>query len=1270
MPDGSIQPYEPLHVIVHPHPLCVASHAVSYGVPPTIAEIVLDADIPEYYAPMVRVWIDDDEIPRHLWPRVRPKRGHLVKVIASPFGGGGGGGGKKNPLATILMLVVAIAAAIIAPYLAPLLGFAAGTIGYAIAVPIITSVINMAGALAISALIPPPSQPTPDSFGGGGGTTADMAVSSPTFQITGTSNRYNLWGPIPRVLGRRKIYPVKGARDYTETQGTDQYVRMLLCVGYGPLQISDIRIGDTPLAYYDGVQYEVREGWPGDGPITLYTQTIREDQLSIKLVEGAALVARVSHDSAVELGVEIAFPRGLGLYSKTDGSLGATNMILSVVYKPTGSPTWIAPTFIDPAGSGFTTEYGAGTMNITRATSSAVRVGARWTVASGTYDVGVFNSNPGGLPREYINEVYWTLLRTVQPQNPILQSGLSFIALRIKASNQLNGVPDQVNCIAQSYLPQWNGSGYVWGLTRNPAWCYLDVLRRRGTEYLTPDSRIDLDGIAAWAAACNANAPDRAEPYWYFDGVIEGGSVFTALRSIAAAGRASFGQKDGKYSVIRDIPQTVPVQHITPRNSWGYSGSKSFIDLPHALKIRFVNEDLGFQDDERIVYDDGQSEATASKFETIDLPACSRTTQAWREGRYYIAQAKLRPEEHKVTMDIESLRATMGDLVQFAHFAISIGLGQGRITGHVLDTLTNSYIVGIELDGDITFDVANAYALRCRLSNGASQVHALINPASGGSVTTRIVTLYTPILTPSGPQIGDLFMFGRSSLESAPMLVRKIEPGANFTAVITMCDAQPGVWTADSAAIPAFNSYITHTAPPQYRTPPEIGFSLRSDETALLISRDGGLRERIAVDIVAIPFGDVAIAGFEAQYSLTGLNNWHSAPRVTFDVRTIYLEPVTTGLTYDVRARSIGENSVPSAWRLVTGHTVIGKTTPPPNPTRVLLQGRTIVVDYPNAPLDFLGFKVEYHRGVAPNRIGAVSAHPSSTTVDMPFDISSLPNGLLTIFVTAMDTSGNLSDASTIFVVITAADVANIVDEIDYHMLGFPGDITNGFINPDTGDLESSGDPTDLFLPSPHDLFCPIPTDIFLLADYLEMIWEFLLLPDPVDVPSQMSIEYEVTPAAWTLDYTGDESPLFAALDNVVFAVPNGDEFAPIGSSEYGPFPQAITAARVPYHFRVVTPAGHLRGDISKFVITLDVPDEEEELEDYLVPAVGTRIPLSKAYREIRHIAYILQDDGNHAVKVEKQDYNVTLGPRVQAFNAAGTAVPAIVDFRIKGVRA
>jgi hypothetical protein len=639
---------------------------------PTLADIVDATGLPLVYAPYLRVTINDGRVPAEWWSRVRPRAGTHVTIEVVPMGGGGGGGG-KNPLRTVLTLAVIVASFALGGPLGTFLGIpeTVTLFGSEIAMAKLVggALISMAGMAAVNAIAPPPMPSMPEMGG-----YSSTPLSPPNYSLTGSRNKFNRYGPVPRVFGRRKVFPVMAARPYTEPQGNDQYMRLLLCPGWGPLELTDISIGNTPITAFNDVEYEIREGWDDDQPITLYTRNINEAPLSVALTHAGGWQTRTTEMETVEIGIDISFNRGLTVFNNSGGR-GEQTVEFEVQYSPAGADSWANAPWLNSADAGFEVN---GAVTVTDNNTSPTRRGGRWAVTEGQYDVRIRRTTEDSDDSKVIDAAYFTALRSIKEDAPIDQTGLALIAIRMKATEQLNGVPEEINCIAHSYLQTWNGTEWAWNKSRNPAWAYADMLMRRADEALIADSRIDIDTIEAWADACDALGQD-GEPMWRFDGVIEGGTLFEGLREIAAHGRASFGMKDGKFSVVRDIPQSVPVQHITPRNSWGYSGEKAFIDQPHALKVRFVNPQIGWQEDERIVYDDGYGESNATVFETIDYMACTSSEQAWRDGRYQMASTRLRPERHTVSMDIENLRCTLGDLVRLSHDVILVGLFQGRI---------------------------------------------------------------------------------------------------------------------------------------------------------------------------------------------------------------------------------------------------------------------------------------------------------------------------------------------------------------------------------------------------------------------------------------------------------------------------------------------------------------------------------------------------------------------------------------------------------------
>src|SRR3546814_5109679 len=89
---------------------------------------------------------------------------------------------------------------------------------------------------------------------------------------------------------------------------------MLVIWGYGPLKIENIKIDETPIADFDGVTIETREGRAGDAASTLIPDSVVQENLSILLEQTASWQTLTSESNADELSVDITFPGGLVHY--------------------------------------------------------------------------------------------------------------------------------------------------------------------------------------------------------------------------------------------------------------------------------------------------------------------------------------------------------------------------------------------------------------------------------------------------------------------------------------------------------------------------------------------------------------------------------------------------------------------------------------------------------------------------------------------------------------------------------------------------------------------------------------------------------------------------------------------------------------------------------------------------------------------------------------------------------------------------------------------
>ena len=366
---------------------------------------------------------------------------------------------------------------------------------------------------------------------------------------------------------------------------------MLVVWGYGPLNVSDMKIGETPIAEFEDVEIETREGRVGEADLTLYTNSVMQENFSVLLSAADGYTLKRTEPDAESISLDFALPRGLAHFND-DGSRSSLSVTIRIEYRLVGTQAWIQ-------SPGRTWSSGG--------TPAAIRAGHEITRAEiiaaggpGQYEVRVRRTTPDRPSERDIDEIYWATLRSFEASDAInFDQPLARTALRIRATDQLHASVDQLNGICAAPILDWDGAAWVEGETSNNAAIYRHILQGAARSNPIPDSRIDLDAIEAWHDFCRINN-------YEYNGVLDtSGSLHDALREVAAAGRASPSYADGKWSVIVDTGVQTPVQHFTPRNSSGFRAERTFADIPDGIRVRFRNRNEGWRDDERVIYQDG-----------------------------------------------------------------------------------------------------------------------------------------------------------------------------------------------------------------------------------------------------------------------------------------------------------------------------------------------------------------------------------------------------------------------------------------------------------------------------------------------------------------------------------------------------------------------------------------------------------------------------------------------------------------------------------------
>ncbi len=1200
-----IAPGEDVDVYLRRSPLRQQRDHVRVPAGLSVAEIIEHCEIEPS---RLYITLNGHSIEAKNWTRVRVKAGTTVSIVKVPG---------KGMLRSLLGAIVAIAAAIFAPMLAgPLIG-ALGLSGVAATAVtgVIAAGITIAGSLAINALFPvaKPQQQAEDK-------------TTTLYSIGGAQNENQQYGAVPEIFGTHRISPPYAAGSYTEIVGDDQYLRMLFCVGYGPISVSDLRIAETPLSTFEGVSYEVISNHLTQTP-TLYTKPVFEESVSALLNNAGGWTQRTTADNVDEISVDISFPNGIYRFQKRDGNRVNYDVSILVQYAVAGSGAWVT----------------LGTVAVTAASAQAIRRSLSLAVPRGQYDIRLWKTSADYSGEDTVSETaYWTAVRG-RRNEPVIKfdKPLTLIALRIKATNELNGTVNQLNCIASPLITSWNGttSWVVNRATRNPADHFRHVLQGNANARPAADSSIDLESLQDWHAFNVANG------FTYDKVCSDQVSVYDRLTELAAAGRASVSFRDGKWGVVWDVAGSDIVQHFTPRNSSGFSSVRAYADLPHGFRVNFINRDNNYLNDERVVYDDGYTEANATKFEGIDFPGVTDPKLIWKHGRYHIAQLRLQRETYSLTTDFEHLVCTRGDRVRVNHDVVLWGLGAARVKAVSAG--------GVTLDDTLPMEAGKTYSMRFRLADGSSLVRTVAGV--DGEFTD-----FTFSDTGSLPAAGDLVQFGENGMESVVLRVKSITPQADLSAKLELVDDAPAILTADTGTIPDFVTGIPPLVDYRSHTPTSLSATEEIWTTAPPTSV-------IHLSWAAPDVGRVT--GYIVQYAAKGSGNW--APSVTVSAPQADLTALDAG-SYDVRVRAIFTNGQLSGWLNEVVNAVIFSAAPAD------VTGFAIAVTGDLATLTWDGADASTgisHYEIRYSSVPSAFVTWQSATLLRSADVGSqaqVPPMRGTYLIKAVSYSGLQSlNPALIVNTIDGLTAFNAVEEVE-EVAPFPGVKDGTFFD---GVSLRLGGASDFFAPA--DFFAA--ADFFLSTEgYLpEGLYYFADTVDLGDVYTSRITASIDAHGQWSSDdffALGDffgRSDFFGDIGskwNVGVEMSTTDD-DPTGVPVWADWTAFVTGDVSARGYRFRARLESLQQDVTPIVdgitVTIDMPDRVIAGNDIVVPGGGLAVSFSPAFKHLQGVSIAAQglQTGDYYLITAKDE----AGFNIAFKNAANADISRTFDYVAKG---
>lgn len=596
--------------------------------------------VPDYEGDVWEVRINGVVVPHEVMHRVRPKGGTVIEVR--------GVVGK-----TALLIVAMIALTIFTAGV----GTAMVAAGYsAMAAGLAQAAIYAVGSLLINKVLgPKPPKPTE----------SDAAA---VFNLGGSRNQARPYEPLALLLGSVRIAPDLASNPYSWYEANDQYMAMLMAPGLNVGRIDELYNGDALLSVYEGVQVW-HSGFPGmpEQQIPLYSNadTISGGALEAEKGQPSAWVQRTSSPNTIRLKVDMDFM----LFDTTSkGKKKDNSETIEVQYKVAGATNWM------PFGS----------YHITSNSQKQQRRSYSLDVHEGQYDVRVRIAGRNTDGKGATSDFTWSTLTSIQTDNASY-AGIPRIGVRIKATGQLNGSPDEIRCVAHSSpVPVWNGQTWVIEETSNPGahiLAYARGFRDPEGQLIAglglTDAQIDVAALQAFMLHCAAGG-------LAYDNLIRDvRSHDDVLQAVALAGFGQVTWAAGRLSVVwaADGQPLSGVVNMATIKKGQFQVDYTLANAADGIEFSYFD---------RTDWSTKTLRVTAPGVETMLNPAqltgegITNEAHAAKMARYHLAQSLYQYKDITYSTDIEHLSYRRLSVLALQHDLTQWGFG-GRLVSVELE---------------------------------------------------------------------------------------------------------------------------------------------------------------------------------------------------------------------------------------------------------------------------------------------------------------------------------------------------------------------------------------------------------------------------------------------------------------------------------------------------------------------------------------------------------------------------------------------------------
>jgi predicted phage tail protein len=866
-----------------------------------------------------------------------------------------------------------------------------------------------------------------------GTTSSGLDESSQTYGWDGIRTTQEIGTPVPIVYGEHMVGG-NIVNQFLSLDGDKHYVNALIALGEGEIDsISSVYINDNPRENFDGITYEEKLGTNTQSVIANFEDLHDVNSVNVSLTKNNAHTYTTVLTNVKGFDINLTFPSGL-FQVGSDGSVSAWSVTYRVEYK------------IHTDGS--YTDLGTTTISYTSRTSLH-RIYSKRGLTAGQYDIRVTRtSDDSSISPTMMGDLTWTSLDEIRTDD-LAYPNTALIGIKALATDQLNGstpnftiklkgkkisVPDvknggtsvawanyyydsdtsQYKLLSDGTVLSWDGTTYITAWSANPVWCLYDLLvnTRYGLGESIDSTMIDLPSFVSMSKYCENRVPDGNGGYekrLRLDIVLDGSTrALDMVVQIAQSFRGLVFYSSGTIKIKID-KQGTPVQLFGMGNIVQGSFSQSWLgvkDRFNVVEVQYLDSTKLYAQEKIAVFDDA-SIVAGDPVRKQDLRVfCTSVSQAYREARFFLWRNKYIKRAVSFQVGIDAICCEAGDLISISHDVPAWG-ASGRVVSGTSNTIT--------IDKDYTLESGKTYAVSVRHADDSIEEKTITTAIGTYSTFTISGTFATT------PSAYDVFAIGEITIETKPFRVQDIKINGDHTAEINAIEYNASIYDDTAPSLPPVYSQL------------DLGLANVSNLSLterLVVMNDGTIQSCIDVWWGRTDLTSYKVMANRCRVYLSD-NGGSSYVLMGETSGTNYsiISNLVDGLQYKVVVVSLGVDGSENA---ITGSpsaliTLVGKSAPPADVTAFLCNQSRDRLYFSWAgvsDLDLSGYEIRYGQSWD---VGYALATQLKSTRHIEL---SFPEGTISYWIKAIDTTGNYSDNAT-EAVITVDNIpfVNIIDE-------------------------------------------------------------------------------------------------------------------------------------------------------------------------------------------------------------------------------------------------